>query len=94
MLNIFFYIDHTHVTLFTLPSLRDALLMSGFKDVKVVYFTQLPFVWGRPKLDYIMRFFAQIPFPYAPVQDLTLLQSINKFVRFSKETMLLATCSK
>jgi SAM-dependent methyltransferase len=89
-----FYIDHTHVTPFTLPSLRDALLMSGFKDVKVVYFTQLPFVWGRPKLDYMVRLLAKIPFPYAPVQDVRLPQSINKFVRFSKETMLLATCSK
>lgn len=89
-----FYIDHTHVTPFTAPSLRDALLMSGFKDVKVVYFTQLPFVWGKPKLDFLVRCLARIPFPYAPVHDIKLPQSINKFVRFSKETMLLATCSK
>ena len=89
-----FYIDHTHVTPFTLPSLRDSLLMSGFKNVKVSYFTQLPFVWGRPKLEYMIRLLAKIPFPYAPVDDVKLPESFNKFVRFSKETMLLATCSK
>tara|TARA_A100000164_G_scaffold380712_1_gene429226 strand:- start:3150 stop:3866 length:717 start_codon:yes stop_codon:yes gene_type:complete len=89
-----FYIDHTHVTPFTLPSLRDALLMSGFKNVKVTYFTQLPFLWGKPKLDLLIRLLAKIPFPYSPVNDVKLPESLNKFIRFSKETMLLATCNK
>lgn len=89
-----FYVDHTHVTPFTIPSLRDALLMSGFKDVQVMYFTQLPFVWGKPRLDFLVRLIAKIPFPYAPINDIRLPESINKYIRFSKETMLLATCSK
>ena len=33
-----FYLDHTHVTPFTKPSLRDAMEMAGFKDVEVFHF--------------------------------------------------------
>ena len=37
-----FYLDHTHVTPFTAPSLETSLLLAGFKDVEVAHFYRPP----------------------------------------------------
>lgn len=93
-----FYIDFTHVTPFTAPSLRDAMLMAGYKNVEVKYFHQLPFLWSREYLTPFVRGVSKLPIPYSPVYDgltrVKLPHGVNKFVRFSKEVMLLAVGEK
>ncbi len=91
-----FYIDHTHVTPFTKPSLSDALKMAGFKDVEVYYFYQLPLLWKYPFLKVFSKILALLPFPYAPLRNVpwSVSNKFNKYVRFSKEVMLLAVAKK
>ena len=91
-----FYIDHTHVTPFTKPSLKDLLEVGGFKDVKVHYFYQLPYLWKYPSLKFISKLVSFLPIPYAPLNEVPWKTSnkVNKFVRFSKEVMLLAVAKK
>jgi SAM-dependent methyltransferase len=85
-----FYIDNT------LFSLKSALEMEGFKNVKVMYFYQLPFLWRFPWLKIFVKLFAKLPLPYSPYNDVPWLTSnqINKLIRFSKEVMLLAVVEK
>ena len=58
-----FYLDHTHKTPFTLQSLRDLGNLTGFRDVKVEYFYQLPIVWKYSFFKIISKFvsFLRIP---------------------------------
>jgi len=89
-----FYIDHTHVTPFTRPSLRDALTIVGFSSVEVTYFYQLPFLWRYPFCKPLVRLFAALPIPYRPYQSAPWPEGLNKLVRFSKEVMLMAVAQK
>jgi len=83
-----YFEDYTHRTPFMLESLRDIQIIHGFVDVKVEFFRQLPSTWFR------MRTLA------TPLAEITRLLSPNvlkkhsKWVRFSKEIMLLATSRK
>lgn len=85
-----FYIDHTHVTPFTQFSLKNLLLMSGYRNVKVVNFRQLPFIWRFPFLKIIPKIIAKLPLRYSPMYEVNPPSSLNKLIRFSKEVMLLA----
>ena len=82
-----FYCDYTHRTPFTAESLRDLLLVHQFTDVSVERFRQLPVVWKYPKL-------------FLPLTELTrwtsprALKRHSKWVRYSKEIMLLASATK
>lgn len=89
-----FYIDHTHVTPFTLPSLADALTITGFESVTSSYFYQLPFLWHYPYLKPVVRFIAALPIPYRPYQSAPWSDKVNKLIRFSKEVMLLGIGKK
>jgi len=91
-----FYIDHTHVTPFTRASLKDIMEMSGFKDVEVYYFYQLPYLWKYPHLKMFSKLVSLLPIPYAPLNQVPwkVSNKLNKFVRFSKEVMLLAVAKK
>jgi hypothetical protein len=91
-----FYVDHTHVTPFTKASLTDALKMAGYRDIQVSYFYQLPLIWKIPWLRYLSKLVALFPIPYAPLNDVpwSVSNRINKYVRFSKEVMLLAVAKK
>ena len=91
-----FYLDYTHVTPFTAPSLRDALKFSGFTNIEVKHFHQLPFLWRYPALRPLVQLCAQLPLPYAPMYDMSWQwpAGFNKFLRFSKEVMLLAVAHK
>ena len=68
-------------------SLRDILLIHGFEDVMVERFRQLPILWGAGKL-------------LLPLAELTrllipgFLKPYSKWVRFSKEIMLLSCATK
>ena len=89
-----FFIDHTHVTPFTAPSLADALTIAGFESVRVSHFYQLPFVWRYPYLMPIVRLIAALPLPYRPYLSAPWPDGLNKIVRFSKEVMLLGIGKK
>jgi SAM-dependent methyltransferase len=81
-----FYEDYTHRTPFTSNSLKDIFLISGFDDVKVEQFRQLPFLWTLPWLKPFCSLVAFI----AP----RFLRSYSKLIRFSQEIMLLSTAVK
>lgn len=88
-----FYIDHTHVTPFTKYSLRVACELSGF-NAKSEYLYQLPIVWKYPVLN-ILRYIVEIlPIPYRPFNEVSWPDSFNKFIRFSKEAMILCKAIK
>lgn len=87
-----FYLDFTHVTPFTAPSLRDAMCLVGFEGVEVRHFRQLPFLWRRPALTVPVWLFSKLRLPYEPMHQMwwSWPSAINKLIRFSKEAMLLA----
>lgn len=89
-----FYIDYTHVTPFTAPSLADVLTFTGFESVKVSHFYQLPFLWRYPFLKPVVWVIAALPLPYRPYQSALWPDSLNKVIRFSKEVMLLGVGKK
>ena len=89
-----FYIDHTHVTPFTAPSLAQALELAGFVDVRCEHFIQLPSVWRYPAIGLICKLIALTPLPYRPFRNAPWPEGLNKFIRFSNEVMLLAVGRK
>ncbi len=93
-----FYLDYTHVTPFTLQSLRDIGLLAGFKEVKVNYFYQLPFTWKNKKLEIIPKFISFLKLPYMPMYEqltnIRLPVKLNTLIRFSREVMLYAEMRK
>lgn len=84
-----FYIDHTHVTPFTVPSLATAMTLAGFEDVKVRPFYQLPRLWAYPWLAPVRWLLAALPLPYRPWTRAPWGVWLNNQIRFSKEVMLL-----
>lgn len=88
-----FYLDFTHVTPFTLHSLRDIGKLSGFKQSEVEYFYQLPMVWKFGFLKYFSKLLAFLRIPYLPMYEgLTKIKwpnYINKYLRHSNEVMLI-----
>lgn len=89
-----FYLDHTHVTPFTLQSLRDIGHLAGFNNVKVNYFYQLPIIWKYPYLKIFSKIISWMKLPYQPMyEDLTFIKwpsSVNNYIKFSREVMLIA----
>jgi SAM-dependent methyltransferase len=89
-----FYLDTTHVTPFTKPSLRDSMELAGFSNIKIYHFYQLPFLWKFKWLTPLVKAIALLPIPYSPMHDVIWPTKINKFIRFSNEVMLLAVGTK
>jgi SAM-dependent methyltransferase len=89
-----FYVDHTHVTPFTAPSLAEALAIAGFESVEVTNFCQLPILWQYPFLKPILWTLAKLPLPYRPFAAAPWPEGVNKLIRFSKEIMLLGVGRK
>lgn len=81
-----FYADYTHRTPFTVQSLHDILAVGGFDDIQVDKFYQLPLLWNHPSLKPFFVIMGLISFRW--------LRSRIKFVRFSKELMLLSSATK
>ena len=84
-----FYLDHTHVTPFTLPSLRDIHLKNGFEVVEICHFRQLPLLWRYSWLKLFTEIIRKLPIPYSPQNQVSFSGKMNKVVRFSNEVMLL-----
>lgn len=85
-----FYEDFTHRTPFTKMSLKDIHLINNFKDIKIESFKQLPILWK----DTIYKF------PFEVMSELTrfltpdYFRLKNKWIRFSKEIMILSSARK
>jgi SAM-dependent methyltransferase len=81
-----FYEDFTHRTPFTLNSLKEIHLMNGFTDVEVEKFYQLPIIW---KFNFF-KCFSKLISLFVPQGHYL----GSKFLRFSKEVMLLSFAIK
>ena len=82
----YFYEDYSHRTPFTLESLNYIQKTSGFKNIQTFNFRQLPITWN-------LRFFivlTEITRIFLP----DFLGKKLKWVRFSKEIMLLSKAEK
>ena len=79
-----FYDDPTHVRPFTIVSLKDIQVMSGFKNISVEKMRQLPLTWKSPLVNTICSIIAI----FSP------LRTNNKILRWSKELMLVSTSRK
>tara|TARA_B100001758_G_C18305522_1_gene554831 strand:- start:77 stop:784 length:708 start_codon:yes stop_codon:yes gene_type:complete len=83
-----YFEDYTHRTPFMMTSLNDILQIHGFCEIDVSYFKQLPILWGN------------LYWIFNPLSILTrfitprFLSNHLKWVRFSKEIMLLSTAKK
>jgi len=77
-----FYEDYTHRTPFTTDSLKDTYRIFGFKVIEVKKFRQLPILWKHPWLTIFSKIVSHFP------------RSNAKFIKFSKELMLLGVGEK
>ena len=83
-----YFEDYTHRTPFMKSSLNDILVMHGFEEVKVSFFKQLPILWGS--LFWILNPISSVTRLITP----RILSKYFKWVRFSKEIMLLSSSKK
>jgi 2-polyprenyl-3-methyl-5-hydroxy-6-metoxy-1,4-benzoquinol methylase len=89
----FFWDDYTHVTPFTRKSLQNAMKINGFENVTCDFFLQLPLVWKYPffKLaTQCISFMFPDTFKWRNREQ----SKARKWLRFSKEKMLLAVGEK
>jgi 2-polyprenyl-3-methyl-5-hydroxy-6-metoxy-1,4-benzoquinol methylase len=80
-----FYNDYTHVHPYDKDSLRDLLEIYNFKEIETEKFYQLPILWKYPLLKIISRILRI--FPVKGINN-------NKFIRWSRELMILAIAKK
>ena len=81
-----FYDDPTHVHPYTASGLQDLLAMHGFSNVEAELFYQLPVLWKYPALKILSRSLQL----FGPVKKI----EQNKFIRWSRELMILANATK
>lgn len=79
-----YFDDFTHRTPFTQVALFDIYQMSDFTNIKVYKFRQLPVVWRYP----VINLFCAAISPFIPVR------TKNKFLRWSRELMLIGYATK
>jgi SAM-dependent methyltransferase len=79
-----FYDDWTHVRPFTLVGLRECIQSHGFEVREALRFRQLPLLWEKPYLSPLSDAAALLPNAFKR----------SKFVRFSKEWMLLVVADR
>ncbi len=85
-----FYEDFTHRTPFTKMSLKDIHLINNFKEIKVESFKQLPVLWENKIYKFPLLLISELTRFLIP--DYFRLK--NKWIRFSKEIMILSTAKK
>ncbi len=81
-----FYDDCTHLHPYTKTGIKDALSIFGFKNVSAEIFYQLPVLWKFPEL----KIFSKILQAAGPVKKIYK----NKFIRWSRELMILGCGEK
>jgi SAM-dependent methyltransferase len=83
-----YFEDYTHRTPFMKSSMKDILDMHGFEKIKVSFFKQLPILWSSWRLLFgPISYFTQIFIP-------RFFSAKFKWVRFSREVMLMGVASK
>ena len=87
-----YFEDYTHRSPFMVRSLKDIQAINGFNNIEVEFFRQLPFLWQRK--NFII--FAEITRLFLPdfLYTIESNSNLNKWIRFSKEIMLLASARK
>ncbi len=85
-----FYEDFTHRTPFTKISLKDIHLINNFKEIEVESFKQLPALWGDKIYKFPLFLLSELTRFFMP--DYFRLK--NKWIRFSKEIMILSSARK
>lgn len=78
-----YFDDYTHRTPFMKSSLSDLHILANFTNVKVEFFKQLPFVWKN----YFYYYLSELVRLTTP----RYFKKFSKTIKFSHETMLLAT---
>lgn len=86
-----FYEDFTHRTPFTIDSLRDIYLIHNFKEVKVEKFKQLPILWTS---NFFLKIFFDLFSKITEILMPNFLKKKFKWIKFSKEIMLLSSAKK
>lgn len=81
-----FYDDPTHVHPYTAAGLKDLLSIYGFQEAQAELFYQLPVIWKYPAFKIISRSLQL----FGPVRKI----EKNKFIRWSRELMILASAVK
>lgn len=79
-----YYDDCTHVQPYTQVGLKDTLKIFDFQEITCEKFYQLPVVWKYPFLKIICKVLQLFGGPVKKIYK-------NKFIRFSKELMILGT---
>ena len=82
-----YFEDYTHRTPFTRDSLKDFFLINGFQNVKVDEFKQLPILWEGNKFLKLASYLTRILIP-------NYFKKKSKWIKFSKEIMLLSIANK
>ena len=85
-----FYDDYSHRTPWTKTSMELIHQVSNFKDIKVESFKQLPILWKKSPFTIIVKFISFLTRIFIP----SFFKNKSKWVRFSKEIMLLSIASK
>tara|TARA_E500000178_G_C16960891_1_gene725961 strand:- start:110 stop:823 length:714 start_codon:yes stop_codon:yes gene_type:complete len=85
-----FYEDFTHRTPFTSMSLKDIHLVCGFKNIKVEKFKQLPILWNKSIINRLFLLLSYLTRVMTPEK----WRMKTKWIRFSKEIMLLSSATK
>jgi SAM-dependent methyltransferase len=85
-----FYEDYTHRTPFTKVSLEDLKKIVGFKNIQVESFKQLPILWSKNILSIFFSFISYLTRILVPEK----FRMKNKWIRFSKEIMILCKAEK
>lgn len=85
-----FYDDYTHRVPFTKESLRDIHKIYNFKEVKVESFKQLPILFNKSFFYYFFNLSSVLTRILVP----DVFTMSNKWIRFSKEIMLLSYAKK
>lgn len=83
-----YFEDFSHRTPFMFESLRDIQIIHGFENVQVEFFRQLPSTWyGAKHIATMLAIITRLLVPAA-------MKKRSKWVRFSKEIMLLSSSRK
>ena len=85
-----FYEDYTHRTPFTKTSIKDIHLITGFHNIQVESFKQLPILWKRNFFVFFFKFFSFLTRVFIP----DYFRISTKWIRFSKELMILSKAEK
>lgn len=82
-----YMMDYTHQKYYVKESVEDLLKIFGYREIGVEIFYQLPILWKYPVLKIVCRVL-QVMFG-VPKKIIK-----NKFIRWSKELMILSTATK